>query len=156
MTQSISLDVNGRSCSLDVSPDEPLALVLRNRLGLTGVKVGCSLEQCGACAVLVDGESTLSCIRPAAGFAGTRIETAEGLGTPACPGAVQQALIDAGASQCGYCTPGLVVAITGLLRKEPRPDERAIRNALAPHLCRCGAHVRILTAVRALTAESLR
>lgn len=156
MTHPISLDVNGMTYSLEVGPDEPLALVLRNRLGLTGVKVGCGLEQCGACAVLVDGESTLSCVRPAAGFAGQEIETVEGLGSPERPGPVQQALIDAGAAQCGYCTPGLVVAITGLLRNRPRPDENAIRAALVPHLCRCGAHPRVLRAVRALAAETGR
>ena len=153
MTRSISLEVNGASCDLEVSLEEPLALVLRNRLGLKGVKVGCGLEQCGACAVLVDGESTLTCVRPAAEFDGRRIETVEGLGKPESPGAVQQALIDAGAAQCGYCTPGLVVAITGLLRKRPRPDEDAVRAALVPHLCRCGTHPRVLRAVRALAAD---
>ena len=94
MASSITLDVNGTSHSLTVHPDEPLALVLRNRLGFTGVKIGCSLEQCGACAVLVDGESTLTCVRPAAEFGGRRIETVEALGTPECPGRVQQALLE--------------------------------------------------------------
>ena len=153
MKNSITLDVNDATYSLDVHPDEPLALALRNRLGLTGVKVGCSLEQCGACAVLVNGESTLTCVRPAADFEGRRIETVEGLGTPESPGPVQQALLDEGAAQCGYCTPGLVVAITALLRKEPHPGDTSIRTALAPHLCRCGAHPRVLRAVRKLAAE---
>ena len=133
MKQSTALHVNGETHVLDVHPDEPLALALRNRLGLTGVKVGCGLEQCGACAVLVDGASTLSCVRPAADFEGRRIETVEGLGTAQSPGPVQRALLDEGAAQCGYCTPGLVVAITGLLRAEPRPDDAAIPDrALAP------------------------
>ena len=154
MRRSITLDVNGASHSLDAFPDESLALVLRNRLGLTGVKLGCGLEQCGTCAVLVDGESTLTCLRPAADFEGRRIETVEGLGTPERPGPVQEALIEAGAAQCGYCTPGLVVAITGLLRKDPHPDEAAVRTALVPHLCRCGAHPRVLRAVRALAARA--
>ena len=153
MNVSITLDVNGVSYQLAVHPDEPLALALRNRLGLTGVKIGCSLEQCGACAVLVDGAPTLTCVRPAADFDGRRIETVEGLGTPESPGLVQQALLDEGAAQCGYCTPGLVVAITGLLRANPRPDDGAIRIALSPHLCRCGAHPRVLRAVRRLAAE---
>ena len=152
MTISITLDVNGKARSLAVHPDEPLVLALRNRLGLTGVKVGCSLEQCGACAVLVDGESTLTCVRPAAEFAGRRIETVEGLGSPERPGPVQQALLDAGAAQCGYCASGLVVAITALLRKDPHPDVTAVRAALSPHLCRCGAHPRVLRAVRTLAA----
>ena len=156
VNRSITLDVNGGRHTVEVDPNTPLALVLRNRLGLTGVKVGCSLEQCGACAVLVDGESALSCVRSVAEFAGRRIETVEGLGTPERPGPVQQALIDARAAQCGYCTPGLVVAITALLRRDPHPREDAIRTALAPHLCRCGAHPRVLRAVRALASEAPR
>ena len=156
MKRSITLDVNGATYSFDVHPDEPLALVLRNRLGLTGVKVGCSLEQCGACAVLCDGESTLACVRPATEFEGRRIETVEGLGTVESPGPVQQALLDEGAAQCGYCTPGLVVAITALLRREPRPDDPTVRTALALHLCRCGAHPRVLRAVRKLAAGESR
>ena len=156
MRKSITLDVNGATRHLCVHPDEPLALALRNRLGLTGVKVGCGLEQCGACAVLVDGVSTLACVRPATDFEGRRIETVEGLGTPQSPGPVQQALLDEGAVQCGYCTPGLVVAITSLLRASPHPDDGMIRTALSPHLCRCGAHPRVLRAVRSLTAEAPR
>ena len=156
MKKPITLDVNGATHPLAVDPDEPLALVLRNRLGLMGVKVGCSLEQCGACAVLVDGESTLTCVRPAADFEGGRIETVEGLGTPEEPGPVQQTLLDACAAQCGYCTPGLVIAITALLRKEPHPGDGAIRTALDPHLCRCGTHPRVLRAVRKLAARELR
>ena len=156
MTISITLDVNGASHSLDVHPEEPLALVLRNRLGLAGAKVGCGLEQCGACAVLVDGVSTMACVRPAAEFEGRRIETVEALGTPQSPGPVQQALLAETAAQCGYCTPGLVVAITALLRYDPHPDDAAVRAALAPHLCRCGAHPRVLRAVRKLAAGESR
>lgn len=152
MTKTLTLDVNGVSRPVRVDPDMPLALALRNRLGLTGVKVGCGLEQCGACAVLVDDEPTLTCVRPAADFEGRRIETVEGLGTPERPGPVQQALIEARAAQCGYCTPGIVAAVTGLLRKDPHPGESAIRAALEPHLCRCGAHPGVLRAVRALAA----
>ena len=156
MSNLITLDVNGVSRHVRAAADEPLALVLRNRLGLTGVKVGCSLEQCGACAVLVDGESTLTCMRPAADFAGRRIETVEGLGTPDEPGPVQRAFIEARAAQCGYCTPGIVVALTGLLRKDPHPDDSAIRAALEPHLCRCGAHAGVLRAARALAGAAPR
>ena len=156
MQKSLDLDVNGTRYPVCADPETPLALVLRNQLGLTGVKVGCSLEQCGTCAVLVDGEPMLACVRPAADFEGRRIETVEGLGTPENPGPVQQALLDARAAQCGYCTPGLVVAITGLLRKDPNPGEGAIRAALKPHLCRCGAHPSVLRAVRRLAAEAPR
>ncbi len=156
MTKPLTLDVNGASHAFPVEADLPLALVLRNRLGLTGIKVGCGLEQCGACAVLVDGEPTLTCVRPAADFAGRRIETVEGLGTPEEPSPVQQALIEARAAQCGYCIPGIVIAVTGLLRKDPHPGESAIRAALDPHLCRCGAHPRVLRAVRALAGAAPR
>ena len=153
---AVTLEVNGAPRAVRVATDEPLAMVLRNRRGLTGLKVGCGLEQCGACAVLVDGESTLTCMRPATDFAGRRIETVEGLGTPAAPGPVQQALIDGRAAQCGYCTPGIVVAVTALLRRDPHPDESAIRAALEPHLCRCGAHPGVLRAVRALAGAAHR
>ena len=156
MQKSLDLDVNGTRYPVCADPETPLALVLRNQLGLTGVKVGCGLEQCGTCAVLVDGEPMLACMRPAADFEGRRIETVEGLGTLENPGPVQQALLDARAAQCGYCTPGLVVAITGLLRKDPHPGEGAIRAALKPHLCRCGAHPSVLRAVRRLAAEAPR
>ena len=156
MEKSITLDVHGVAHTVRAAPDTPLALALRNRLGLTGVKVGCGLEQCGACAVLVDDEPTLSCVRPAADFEGRRIETVEGLGTPESPGPVQQALIEARAAQCGYCAPGIVVAVTGLLRKDPHPGEGAIRAALEPHLCRCGTHPRVLRAVRALSGAATR
>ena len=151
--RSITLHINSATHVLAVHPDEPLALALRNRLGLAGVKVGCGLEQCGACAVLVDDVSTLSCVRPAVDFEGRRIETVEGLGTPESPGPVQQALLDEGAAQCGYCTSGLVVAITALLRRDPQPDDGAVRAALASHLCRCGAHPRVLRAVRKLAVR---
>ena len=156
MTRTLTLDVNGAPQTVRAGADEPLALVLRNRLGLTGVKVGCGLEQCGACAVLVDGEPTLACVRPAADFEGRRIETVEGLGTPDEPSPVQRALIEARAAQCGYCTPGIVVALTGLLRKDPHPDDRAIRAALEPHLCRCGAHPGVLRAARSLSGAAPR
>ena len=154
MTRTLTLEVNGAPRTVPAEAGEPLALVLRNRLGLTGVKVGCGLEQCGACAVLVDGESTLTCVRPATDFKGRSIETVEGLGGPEAPGRVQQAFLDARAAQCGYCTPGLVIAVTALLRKDPHPGENAIRAALDPHLCRCGAHPSVLRAVRALAGEA--
>ena len=99
MTISITLDVNGSTRPLSVHPEEPLALALRNRLGLTGVKVGCGLEQCGACAVLVDGVSTMACMRPAVELEGRRIETVEGLGTAQSPGPVQQVLLAETAAQ---------------------------------------------------------
>lgn len=148
----ISLRVNGVSREIGSDPATPLILVLRNELGLTGTKLGCGLEQCGACAVLVDGVSVLSCNAPVGQFAGRAIETVEADDNPMLK-RVQAAFVAAGAAQCGYCIPGMVIVATALLRATPRPDERAIRAALQPHLCRCGTQARVLRALRALAAE---
>jgi aerobic-type carbon monoxide dehydrogenase small subunit (CoxS/CutS family) len=148
MTETVTLRVNGIEHDLDVDPSTPLLYVLRNRLGLTAAKMGCGLEQCGACAVLVDGVSTLSCATPVGAFEGRPIVTCEGLGAPGRPGRVQRAFAEAGAGQCGYCIPGLVIAVTALLEAHPDPDDATVRAALAPHLCRCGSHTRVLRAVR--------
>lgn len=150
--QPVTLDVNGQAHTLHVDPSMPLLYALRNQLGLTAAKFGCGLEQCGACAVLVDGVSTLSCSTPVAAFVGRDIVTCEGLGTSASPSHVQQAFAEQGAGQCGYCIPGLVVAATGLLNAHRDPDDAQIREALRPHLCRCGSHVRVLKAVTAAIA----
>jgi nicotinate dehydrogenase subunit A len=146
----ISLTVNGTTHSLTSDPRTPLALVLRNELGLTGTKIGCGAEQCGACAVLVDGEVVLSCVAAIEGFNGRAVTTIEGLGTPGELSLVQQAFVDARAAQCGYCTPGLVIAVTALAARavaHGRPSRDEIGAALAQHLCRCGSHVRVLDAV---------
>jgi len=149
----ITLHVNGDTHRFEIDPETPLLFVLRNQLGLTGAKLGCGLEQCGACAVLVDGKSQLSCLTPAVDFDGKEIRTIEGLIDDGKLSPVQQAFVDAGAAQCGYCTPGLVIAATALLTETPAPDDTAIRAALAPHLCRCGAHPRILRAVARLAGR---
>jgi len=144
----VSLRVNGVSHKVDADPSTPLIFVLRNRLGLAGPKLGCGLEQCGACAVLVDGEPVLSCVRAVSEFAGCDIVTVEGLAQDATGRRVQQAFLAENAAQCGYCTPGIVVAATALLRRKDRPAEAEIRAALHDHLCRCGSHVRVLRAIR--------
>ncbi len=148
---SVRLRVNGEEHTLAVDPATPLALVLRNELGLTATKVGCGLEQCGACAVLVNGVSTLSCASPVGAFTGRDIVTCEGLSTDGGLSRVQEAFVDAGAGQCGYCIPGLVVAVTALLDAHQAPDARQVREALTPHLCRCGSHSRVLRAIEQLT-----
>jgi len=148
----LSLRVNGSVHAIAADPATPLVYVLRNELGLTGTKLGCGLEQCGACAVLVDGVSALSCNAPAGQFAGRDIVTVEAAGD-ALLDAVGAAFVAAGAAQCGYCIPGMVIAVAGLLRADPRPGEAAIRAALQPHLCRCGTHARVLRAVHALASE---
>jgi aerobic-type carbon monoxide dehydrogenase small subunit (CoxS/CutS family) len=143
----ISFKVNGKMQEVQCDPATPLIYVLRNQLDLVGVKLGCGLEQCGACAVMVDGEPTLSCVRAASEFEGAEITTVEGLAKGGKPSALQQAFIEEGAAQCGYCTAGLVVAATALLEKNPKPDDAEVREALREHLCRCGSHLRVLKAI---------
>lgn len=143
----ISLKVNGKTQEVECDPGTPLIYVLRNQLDLVGAKLGCGLEQCGACAVMVDGEHTLSCVRAASEFEGAEITTVEGLARDGKPSALQQAFIDEGAAQCGYCTAGLVIAATALLEKNPKPAVAEVREALHEHLCRCGSHLRVLKAI---------
>lgn len=154
----LTLNVNGRDHDLDVDEATPLVYVLRNHLGLTGTKLGCGLEQCGACAVLVDGRSTLSCTAPATGFEGKIIRTVEALASGDRLNPVQQALVEAGAGQCGYCIPGIVVTLTALWERAQTPTDDArmyeeIQSGLQPHLCRCGSHSRILSAATKLFKE---
>ena len=149
----INLNVNGQAHTLDVDASTPLIYILRNDLGLKGVKLGCGLEQCGACMVIVDGKAEFSCSSPVGGFEGKAITTVEGLGSPDNPHPVQQAFIDEGAAQCGYCIPGIVISTKALLDTNPEPDDEAIFAALADHLCRCGTHNRILKAIRRAAKE---
>jgi nicotinate dehydrogenase subunit A len=144
-----TLRVTGRDVEIRTAESTPLVYVLRNELGLTGTKIGCALEQCGACAVLVDGRSTLTCNAPAGQFAGRDIVTIEATDHVRLQ-AVKDAFIHAGAAQCGYCIPGMVIAVAGLLERNAQPTEAEIREALRPHLCRCGTHARVLEAARAL------
>lgn len=144
---TIRLRVNGKTHEVDADPDTPLIYVLRDDLNLKGTKLGCGLEQCGACAVLVDGEVVLSCVSPAATFEGKDIITIEGIAATETGARVQAAFIETTAAQCGYCTAGLVVAVTGLLSRNPTPDRDTAKTALTPHLCRCGSHPRVLRAV---------
>ena len=145
----VRLAVNGTVRDVDVAPDTPLLYVLRNDFALNGPKYGCGLGECGACAVLLDGKAARACVVRVAAAARHRITTLEGLGTAARPHPVQAAFIAADAAQCGYCLNGMIIATVGLLARDPHPDEAAIRAALAGHLCRCGAHLEILAAVRA-------
>ncbi|MEM6971564.1 MAG: (2Fe-2S)-binding protein [Pseudomonadota bacterium] len=150
----LSLSINGKTRAIASDPDTPLLFVLRDELGLTGAKLGCGLQQCGACAVLVDGQAELSCMTPAHAFAGREILTVEAMAEHPVGRRVQAAFVDEAAAQCGYCTPGLVVAATALLSRTPSPDRAATVEALTPHLCRCGSHPRVLRAVaRAAGAE---
>ena len=145
---SLNITVNFTKHQVESDPATPLLYVLRNELGLTGAKLGCGLEQCGSCAVLVDGKKVLSCARPVAEFADRGVVTIEGLGGPDSMSSVQQAFAREGAAQCGYCTPGIIVAVTALLHTDARPSDSEIKAALHDHLCRCGSHGSILRAVK--------
>ena len=150
--------VNGKTSTVDSwDPDQPLLYILRNALGLHGAKFGCGLGQCGACTVLLDGKAIRSCITPVKQVAGRTVTTIEGLGTPETPDAVQAAFIAEQAAQCGYCTNGMVMSATALLRANPRPTQEQVKNGLSGNLCRCGTHTRILSAVlRAARSEGGR
>jgi nicotinate dehydrogenase subunit A len=142
------LRVNGRTASIDAwDPNQPLLSALRGPLRLTGAKPGCERGQCGACTVLVDSQPVASCLVPVSAAAGRRVTTIEGLGAPGNPDRLQAAFIAEQAAQCGYCTSGMIMAAHALLRKTPQPSAQQVKEALAGHLCRCGAYTRILRAV---------
>jgi len=143
-----SFQVNGRPVSVDSwDPGQPLLYVLRNSLSLHGAKFGCGLAQCGACTVLLDGKAVRSCVQPVSGVAGKKVTTLEGLGTPESPDPVQAAFIAEQASQCGYCTNGMIMSAKGLLNQTPKPTLDQVKQSLAGNLCRCGTHTRIMNAV---------
>ena len=144
---AIQLTVNGRSQSVDVDPATPLLYVLSDDLALRGPKFGCGLGQCGACTVLMDGRAIRSCITPLRQAAGRSVTTIESVGTPEHPSAVQAAFIAEQAAQCGYCTNGMVMCATALLRANPHPTLEQVKTGMAGNLCRCGTHTRILGAV---------
>jgi xanthine dehydrogenase YagT iron-sulfur-binding subunit len=144
----ITLQVNGRRHRLLVEPRWSLLYVLRERIGLTGAKAGCERGECGACTVLIDGLPRYACMTLAVEAEGKPITTVEGLMDGEQLGPVQQAFMEHDALQCGYCTPGQVVAVEGLLRANPDPGRDAIRAGLSGNLCRCGAYYHIVEAAR--------
>lgn len=144
----IRLSVNGQTHVVDVPAGTTLLGVLRDDLNLTGTRYGCGQGVCGACYVLADGQPVPSCMMSAEEAAGRRIVTIEGLAEGGTPHPVQRAFVEEDAMQCGYCMSGMLVSAAALLARTPRPDEVEIREALAPHLCRCGAYGRVVRAVR--------
>jgi nicotinate dehydrogenase subunit A len=144
------LIVNGVAHTVNVPSGVPLVYTLRNALGLKSVKLGCGLEQCGACKVLVDGTPALCCVATTESFEGRRIETVEGLESNGELHPVQRALLRENAAQCGYCLSGILMAAKALFDRTPAPSREQIRAALDDHLCRCGAHPRILRALEGL------
>jgi len=152
----VELTVNGeRRQADDVWEGESLLYVLRERLGLPGSKNACEQGECGSCSVYLDGDVVCACLVAAGQAAGSEVVTVEGLGEGDDLHPVQQAFLDAGAVQCGFCTPGLVVAVHDLLARDPSPDDAEVREALAGNLCRCTGYEHVLVAVRT-AAERLR
>jgi 4-hydroxybenzoyl-CoA reductase subunit gamma len=149
----LKLKVNGRVRELAAAQGALLLEVLRDTLGLTGTKQGCDGGECGACTVLVDGQPRLACLTLAATVEGQAIETIEGQGHSGEPSALQRAFHEKLGTQCGICTPGMVLAAEGLLRRNAHPSEAQIREALAGNLCRCTGYVKIIEAVQAAASE---
>jgi aerobic-type carbon monoxide dehydrogenase small subunit (CoxS/CutS family) len=145
---TIRFTVNGKTSAVDTEPDRPLLEVLREDLGLTGTKYGCGEGQCGACTVLLDGQPVLSCLTPAQSVHGHKVVTIEGLAGNGTLHPVQQAFLDEGAMQCGYCTPGMILETVALLTAYPHPTDAQIVEGLNGNLCRCNDYHRIQAAVR--------
>ena len=149
------MNINGQDVEVSVEKNYTLLYVLREMLDLTGAKCGCSTGDCGACKVMLDGEAVNSCLVQARNAVGRKIVTIEGIanGTKLHP--VQQAFIECGAVQCGYCTPGMVISAVALLNHNPDPTEEEIKQALSNNLCRCTGYVKIIDAVK-LAAKRMR
>ena len=153
MSQIIKLKVNGREVE-DLVPDNLLLVdYLRDRLGLTGAKTGCDGGECGACTVLIDGAARLSCITLAASTDGAEIETIEGQAQGGALSPLQRAFHEQLGTQCGFCTPGMIMAAEALLRENPSPSEAEIREALGGNLCRCTGYVKIIHSVQTAAKE---
>jgi carbon-monoxide dehydrogenase small subunit len=148
MTIPITVNVNGKDHSLEVKPNELLLNVLRDRLGLMGTKYGCGIGECGACTVLADGKAILSCQTLAFTADGRRITTIEGLEQAGTLDPLQQAFIDEGAVQCGYCTPGMILSGKALLDANPDPSNEQIKQAIRGNLCRCTGYTHIVRAIK--------
>lgn len=154
MNRTIKLTVNGEVHELSVEPRETLLEILRRRLELTGTKLGCDQQVCGACTVLMNGLPVSSCSVLGLDAADSEVLTIEGLASNGELHAIQKAFIKYGAFQCAYCTPGLILSVKTLLDQLPSADEDRIRHYLAGNICRCGCHMEILQAVRSLLQES--
>jgi nicotinate dehydrogenase subunit A len=146
--ERITLKVNGQERAVSVDPATPLLYVLNDDLGLRGPRFGCGMAQCGACTVILGDHVVRSCVKPVGAVRAEEITTLEGLGTPEKPHPLQQAFIDEGAAQCGFCLSGVILTAKVVLDANPKATDEEIRNALGGVLCRCFAHVRMLRAIR--------
>jgi nicotinate dehydrogenase subunit A len=146
--EAFTLKVNGQTRTVNVDPATPLLFVLNDNLGLRGPRFGCGMAQCGACTVILGDHVVRSCVKPVSKVGSEEITTLEGLGTPEKPHPIQQAFIDEGAAQCGFCLSGVILTAKTVLDVNPKATDEDIRNALGGVLCRCFAHVRMLRAIR--------
>jgi aerobic carbon-monoxide dehydrogenase small subunit len=153
MAHLVSTTINGDKAEFACQPDETLLDVLRNRLGLTGVKEGCGTGDCGACSVIVDGRLVCSCLVLGAEMDGKSVETVEGMANGSELHPLQHHFIEGAALQCGICTPGFLIAAKALLKKNPDPSEEEIRFGLAGNLCRCTGYDKIVRAVQSAAKE---
>ncbi len=145
---AISLKVNGKLHTLELDPTTPLLFILADELGLRGPKFGCGMAQCGACTVIVRGQAVRSCVLPLSAVGNDEVTTLEGIGTPEKPHPIQQAFIDEGATQCGFCLSGVILTAKAVLEEKPGASDEEISEALGGVLCRCFVHVRMLRAIR--------
>ena len=143
-----SLKVNGQSHSVDVDPETPLLFVLADELNLRGPKFGCGLAQCGACTVILRGETARSCVMPVSAVGPDEVTTLDGLGTPDRPHPLQQAFLSEGAAQCGFCLSGVILTAKVALDARPHASDEELREALGGVLCRCFTHTRMMRAIR--------
>jgi carbon-monoxide dehydrogenase small subunit len=153
-TYPLAMTVNGRSVTVEINADELLVDVLRDRLGLIGTKVGCNEGECGACTVIMDGNPVLSCLIPALRAQGRQITTIEGLSDGETLHPLQQAFVEHGAVQCGYCIPGFIISAKALLDVNPNPTREEIKEAIAGNLCRCTGYVKIIEAIEAVADQN--
>jgi len=153
MEEVLRFTLNGKPATVTVDTDRKLLWVLRTELGLTGTKYGCGEGHCGACTVLLDDRPVRSCVVPARAAQGKSVTTIEGLARNGDLHPLQKAFIENDALQCGFCTPGMILTAYGLLRRNPRPSEAEIVQAMENNLCRCGAHKRIVAAIQAAATE---
>jgi len=143
----LTMTLNGESVTVEVEPSDLLVDVLRDKLGLTGTKIGCNEGECGACTVIVDGQAVLSCLLPAMKAHGQEVVTVEGLSHDDELHPLQQAFIEKGAVQCGYCTPGLLMSAKALLDENPKPSVEEIEEAIVGNLCRCTGYLQVIEAI---------
>jgi aerobic-type carbon monoxide dehydrogenase small subunit (CoxS/CutS family) len=154
MRRPVSFTLNAKPVRLDTEDERTLLWVLRGDLGLTGTKYGCGAGLCGSCTVVVDGKAVRSCRTPLSRVEGRQVTTIEGLAANGTLHPLQQAFIDKGGFQCGYCTPGMIMSAYGLLLRDPRPSRATVADALEGNICRCSAYKRILEAIESVAGAT--